>query len=181
MSSFLRQLLVNLGIIVGSFIIFGAGLSLLGRDIAAKSAQTVSDKALITKRTSSLSSLAALKATAPQADQYRQKINLLLPVQDQLLGFPQYARTIGIQHQLVVNAVFQGGPSAPMPTQAGSIGFLIDASGSQDNLKAFLSDMESRGTKYLVSLDTLDLTVSDHNHHAVIQGHVFFQATPSSQ
>jgi Tfp pilus assembly protein PilO len=178
---FTKQLWINIGIIIGGFVVLGIGLSLFGSDITAKSAQVVADKMLIAQRTSSVTNLATLKATAAQADEFFKRMNLFLPVQDQLFSFPQYLTTLGSQHQLIVNVAFQGAPTQPTQTRAGSIGFAVDLTGSLNNIKAFFSDIESRGTKYLVNFDAIDLSAAGDGYHGIINGRVFFQAGPSAQ
>lgn len=173
---FRREVWIGTGLIVMSLGIFFAVSVVASSRIEELSAKIESSRLALAKRAELLGNLAAIKTSAPEAAAYAQKIDSLLPSQEQLLNFPQTLGAQAAARKVSFNFSFQGAPNAPAGSSPGSAPFSIDITGSLDSLLLFLNDSELKTTKYLYALDSFDLTRSDAGDYRIsARGKAFFK------
>jgi hypothetical protein len=172
---FKREVWIGVAVILGSIILFLVASALISDQMATTSKQVADGRALIAKRADLLANLAEIKNNTSEAAAYQQKINNLLPSQEQLLNFPQILGSLASAHGVSFSFSFRGTPTLPKGTSPGMAGFTLDTSGSLDALNLFLNDIEVKATRFLISIDSLDLSQSGSGYALNIQGQVFFQ------
>lgn len=177
-NNFRLNLLVSIGGIIVSFILFGVALYWLAKNISADAQKVIENRAIINKQTHSIAALAKLKAVAAQADTYSARMQELLPSQDELLDFPKWLEDRSKTYQLSLRFSFEGTTIMPNPAEAapGAVIFSMDVSGPYDNLKRFFKELEMTSPRFLANIDKLDVTSPDNTkYRAVLEGRVFFK------
>jgi len=172
---FKKEIWIGVGAILGSIIIFLIASTFLSGRMAEMSQQISSARATIAKRAELLANLAEIKNTSAEAAAYQQKMNNLLPPQEQLLNFPQALSSLAAAHNVSFNFSFRGTPTLPQGSSAGIAVFSMDSSGSLDSLELFLNDIEVKATRFLISIDGFDLSQSGAGYALNIQGRAFFR------
>lgn len=172
---FKKEVWIGVGAILGSIIIFLVASTLLSDQMAATSQQVAAARATIAKRADLLANLAEIKNTSAEAFKYQQKMNNLLPSQEQLLNFPQVLSSLASAHTVSFSFSFRGTPTLPQGSSPGVASFSLDTGGTLDALKLFLNDIEVKATRFLISIDGFDLSQGGSNYTLNIQGRVFFE------
>jgi hypothetical protein len=172
---FRRELLISSLIIGVAVVAFGLAFYFLVQDLDSQAQKIVSDRALLAQRTALLLSLADLKKDAGSAAVYRQAIDKILVSQDQLIDFPQWISGLARIRQISLSFSFQGDQVPPQNGSLGYINFSLDASGSLENLGAFLEDVEFKAQRFLVVLDTADLSGGESGYRLLSHGRIFFK------
>jgi Tfp pilus assembly protein PilO len=172
---FLRQLLINIGIILASIIVAAGIIFFLSGTIATQVSMIQKDRTLVQQNTDAIANLAQLESDAPQAARYQAAINELLPNQYGLLTFAQWLSQLGAQYGVTANAAFQGAVVPRAGTTAGTAQFSFNAEGSPANMATFLDALNVQSTGFLVSLTSFDVTSDGVNEKIVGQGTLFFQ------
>ncbi len=172
---FKRRLLVGSAIIGGSLLFFSLALFLLSGDLESRAGKVSADRALVSKGAAAISVLANLKKGAPQTVPYKQAIDKILVSQDQLLNFPKWLEGLSRTRRIALAFAFQGGQVASRGDLPAYIPFSVDLGGRLDDLKDFIEDIEFREPKFLLTLDSLDLTRKGADYRIVSQGRVFFK------
>src|SRR3989344_7771217 len=131
MDHFRRGMLMNVGIISGSIIAFWLVLYGIGFQIRESSRDIAASRELIVQRSFVLDNLADLRRTAPEAARIGAKIRALLPLQDELLGFPRFLDGLSRAHNISLSFSFQGDPVPGGETQAGHINLTLRLSGKR--------------------------------------------------
>jgi hypothetical protein len=176
-NGFGRMMWVSVGIIVGSFLVFGAALYWTIGDLDARLTEITSTRQTISSNTKAIQSLASLKEFAPQVQAYQDRINLLLPGKDDLLDFPHQIESLARLNHVATTFTFKSVPTPPTETEPGYIGFSLTVVGGYDGVQSFLRAFETQSSRFSVILDTFDVNsgVSDSDYHLVTDGRVFFK------
>lgn len=140
----------------------------LGLTIAA-------ERQTLAERTYALDNLSLLKNKAPEAAGYKEKLTALLPSQDGLLSFPPYVERISGVHNVGSTFAFAGPPILSQGNQPGYIPFTLGVTGSPENIRDFLNDLESKSTRFLVNIDSVEFAASGIDYRADMKGRVYFQ------
>jgi Tfp pilus assembly protein PilO len=172
---FKREIWLGVGIILGSIIIFLVSSTLFSDRMAASSQKISSTRMEIAKRTDLIVNLANIKNTSAEAEIYQQKMNSLLPSQEQLLNFPQALGALATAHGVTFSFSFRGTLTLPTALTPGVAGFSMDTNGTLDQLKIFLNDIEAKASRFMLSVDTFDLSQTATAYSMSIQGRSFFQ------
>lgn len=171
-----RRIFGDAGIIIGSLLIAGAVLYWFGGFLGAKAEKIAADRGLIHRRSKILETLAELKRVAPEAAQYKTKIDAVLPAKDQLLDFPGWFEGFARVHQLKLVASFQqAGQVEAKNDSAGYISFGASAEGQYENIVAFLKDVENNPQRFFVDITTIAIEKRIGNYSASMSGKVFFK------
>jgi hypothetical protein len=173
--SFQKRAWMNIGIIAAAFVVFGLVFYLLGNQLDATSQIIALDRNEAAGRSYALENLSTLKTQEPLAAQYKQKIDALLPSQDGLFAFINYVQAVGKIHQVDITFAYSGAAIPPTASGPGYILFNATVAGSIQNIYAFLADIESMSTLFMVNVDSLDMTTDGSNYRAALQGKVFFK------
>lgn len=174
--TFKKDVIIGICIIVGTIAVFFVGSSVISGVISDLSDKIIASKTFITRRAELISNLADIKKSSQEVSLYKQKMNALLPMQEQLLNLPQALQSSATAHAVTFSFSFRGTPTLPQATTAGVANFSLDSSGKLENLLLFLNDIEPNATRYIIGIDNYDLSqVGDENYHLVLQGRAFFQ------
>ena len=152
-----------------------AALSLLSADIGARAQAILIYRSSLADRNTNLDTFAQLQKDAPAAAGYQAAIGQLLPSQDDLINFPQDVTTAAKSFNVNTSVSFQGEPAPATASSPGYVGFSLRASGTNANLLAFLKYIESQSTQFLLTVDSVDLAVSDPSSQLSVAGRVFSQ------
>lgn len=172
---FQRYLWTNIGIILGSFLLFGVIFYLFSQFLDSKVAMVLANRTAIAQRSTDLESLNKLKTDTAAASELQKKIDALLPSQDSLISFPQFVNSTARNHSLSSTFNFDGSPTPPSPPVPGYVDFSISVEGDAANIRAFVDDLENQTTKFIVNFQRLVLTPRTGIYHADLRGRVFFQ------
>ena len=161
--------------IAGSIAVFGAFLYWMSGVLGARVGEISAERSAVERQTQLIGSLAALKTMAPEVSKYKQAFDALLPAKDELVNFPEWLDGLSRAHQVSKTFSFRGDPIPASGSQAGSIGFALDARGAYNDLTDFLKDLEFKAPRYLVNFEDFDLKRDGSMYHISIQGRVFFR------
>ena len=172
---FARQLWLSFSIIgtaiVGAAIVLFFVLS----DVNIRAGVIARSQTAVATRNGDLAALTKLQADAPAAAGYETAFTKLLSTQDNLIQFPRQVQSLAAAYNVVVQASFISDPSVPTPGVAGVVSFSLNASGKPDDLLAFLKNIETQSTQFLVAIDSVDFSLGDANGRLRTTGRVFFQ------
>lgn len=174
-NKFFRQFLLDGGIIGGVLVVGLTTVLFLGRSVDKVSGEIAGVRATLAEETYLVDNLAALKQSAAEARDLLAKMDMLLPLRDDLLGFPRFVEGRAQAYGVGFSFSFEGEPQAATPERAGHAFFLVRVSGGYDNILNFIEDIERRLTRFLVHVDTVTFTEEDGGYRALIRGKVFFR------
>lgn len=170
---FARQLWISFGIIGMAVAAAATGVYFLSKDLAAQADQIIRDKTLIARETAVLGILAKLKSDAPVAAQYAAAMSKLLPVHDDLIGFPAWLAAAAKANNVSAAFSFRGDAAPATPVSPGADGFTMSVSGPAVNVLAFLDYLEARVPAYLLAVDSFDFGAADSGYRVTLQGKLF--------
>ena len=156
---------MGLGIVVISLVAFFVIFGQLESKLAGLSTSASSAQASINHKSQLLADLAELKRNSGKANEYKTKMEALLPERDQLYNYQRYLENLAAPRKLNVNFNFQGEPVAATPTAPGSASFNLDISGSLDAILLFMRDAELKTTRNIVSIENFDLTREENGSY----------------
>lgn len=172
---FRRALILNSIIIFVSFMVFVLSGYFLNDRLNSAGARILEMRKNLANFAGSAERLADLKNSLLEADEYDKKMELFLPVQDQLWNFPEYARSVARTNGVDLTISFLPDIIASSPTSAGSVGFSMQAQGNLSNIMGFMEELEKKTTRFWIGLDTIDLSRSGDLFSLQSQGKVFFK------
>ena len=156
-------------------IVFGAAFYFLADNIQKQADAVTQSRDNIVNQGMLINSYTDLKENAQAAATYQAAIDKVLATQDNLIAFP--SQIDGIARNDAVNLVFSfvGDPVPAGVSTVGYVSFKLNATGSLDNLAAFLKDIESSAPILLSKIDSFDLTQSGSDYVLDAKGKVFFR------
>lgn len=174
-NGFRKRILLGIGIILSTLVIFLAALNWLSSDVAARSKDLAATRRLVAERGQLIDVLASLKRNSAEVDSYRQQIESLLPAKEELINFPRWLDGLARASRIGLNFNFEGATTPPQPESAGATGFSLIADGSYDNLVIFFREVETKSRQFLLSLDGFDLNRTSDGYRVSTHGRVFFK------
>ena len=172
---FRREVLVGIIVITGSIFIFGAGFYFFSKSLRADAQYIAEDRLLIAESSAILASFAELKRDASLAVRYEKAMERLLVPKDHLIDFPRWLEGLARVRQVGLNFSFSGSEVGPQEDYPGYINFSLDVTGNFDAIAAFLKDAESQSVRFLLNLDTFDVTRGGSGYRVFSRGRVFFK------
>lgn len=172
---FKKQLWISTAIIVGSVILAGIALFLLASHIDSLTLKITGARQAAADESAAYGMLAGLKRDATAAAQYQIAVDKLLPSQDGVIAFSSQVNQLAVNEGVSSNVSFQGDATPPAPPLAGSINFILSATGPIDKVLAFIKDVELKAPVALSSIDTFDLSRSGGGYTISAQGKVYFK------
>jgi hypothetical protein len=172
---FSRQLLLGFGIIFAAIIGAAIAIYFILSDVRARASVIAGSQTKVAIRNGDLAALASLQADAPRAASYAAAITKLLRPRDSLIQFPHQVQSLAASYNVIAEVSFTNEPSTPAPGVAGVATFSLNASGKSDDLLAFLKNIETQSSQFLVAVDTLDFSPNASNGRLAASGRVFFQ------
>ncbi|MEK7507954.1 MAG: hypothetical protein AAB602_02630 [Patescibacteria group bacterium] len=173
--NFRREVITGAALIIGSIIVFGVVFYFFSRSLNTIAREIAADRLLIANNAVVLGNLAELKRDDQKSARYEKAMNKLLVPKDQLIDFDGWLEGLARVRQVAMNFSFSGSEVAPQENFPGYISFSLDIAGTLDALTAFLKDIELQSTRFLVNLDTFDVTRSDVGYRIITNGKVFFK------
>lgn len=172
---FKRQLLLFMGIIFGTLLVCGGFLLWLGQRIGEEAHNISASRFAFMQYSHTIDLLAELKRVAPLVKSYQEKMDLLLPKKDDLLEFSRWIDGVSRVNKVSASFAFQGSTVAAQDQGPGSIGFTLDVSGADENVRNFFRELELRSNRFLTSMDNFDLTEDAGTVRVLGRGKVFFR------
>lgn len=176
---FLRNIIINIAIILAAIALFFVLANFLDSRITAIATETSSARAAQFRASKITEILAAYKSDAPRAKYYQDALSQFLPEQEQLLDYPRYLEGIARVRNVGVTFNYQGEPVAATGPVAGYLSFTMEVSGPLSNTIDFLKDVELQGARFMVAIDTADITRMSDIYRISAQGRAFFKHTQS--
>jgi Tfp pilus assembly protein PilO len=174
-TNFNKRLAWSVGIIVASIVLIVGAIVYAANDLNADANKFVSDRAAMQANTAALARLADLERDAPQAILYGTAIDALLPTQANLINIPPEVAALAAADGVTATFTFKGNPSAPPAGSVGTVPFSISVQGTLANMASFLQDLESKNSKFLLSVDSFSVNNSGNTADLTGQGTLFFQ------
>jgi hypothetical protein len=174
-ANFKRKFWINIGIIALSFVIFTFVYFELGSSLEKKADAIASHRADSNKFSNTSEVLASLKKSAPEAERYQQYAHQLLPEQYSLVDFPRWVDGLSKVRRLTLNFSFKSEIVGAQANSAGYIPFVFDVTGGLEDSVLFLRDLEEQAPRYLVSLESIDVTRNNDSFRTMAQGKVYFR------
>ena len=173
--NFRRTIIWGIAFIVGSIIVSGLLVYWLFLKLNGEAANIASDRDTIHSNSQLIEGLASIKSMAAETGKYKQALDALLPAKDELVNFSGWLDGLSRAHQVSESFSFQGNAVESSKSEAGFVGFSLDASGAYGNLIDFLKDVELRAPRYLVGFDNVDLRRDGSGYRVSVRGRVFFR------
>lgn len=174
-ANFKKHMWIGIGVIALSVIVFGVALYILSGTIASQANAITGSRADIQNQSALINSYSNLKGSASAAATYQAAMDKLLATQDNLISFPSQIDGIARSSGVDETFAFQGDPIPATPSALGYVSFKLNATGSLNNLTAFLKDAEMSAPVLLSKIDSFDLTQSGSNYALSAMGRVFFK------
>jgi hypothetical protein len=174
MDGFRRSVYVNSGVIIASFILFLGLIWFMGNLIQTTGMRLIDQFSNYFYQSYAAERLLGLKQAEPQAKAIQRKMEILLPVQDQLLNFPDFMKNLANSKQVNLSIVYPGSITPPN-SRAGSIAFTLTASGPFNNVQNFLSALEKTPKQFWVGMDSVDFVRNGDGFTLTAPGKVFFR------
>jgi hypothetical protein len=133
--------------------------------------------ATIAEQTQALEVFTDLKRDAPLAEEYQEKLAVLLPKKEELLGITRAIDAIARTRNVTFKFSFSGGESPGSSGVAGNISFSIEAEGSYENVRDFLTDLESKSTRFVMMFDNITFKTISGGYRVNVQGKTFFRSS----
>jgi len=175
MNGFRTYILVSVGIIVGSITLFGVAVAyFLGN--SNTTAKTISEtRSMIESRAHQLEFLAAFKAIENKLVSYETRMDLLLPVKDELFDYPASLTASANKNDVNADFVFR----SEQPSVPGTLGyaeFALTSRGALDALHSFFTSIDNTGDRYLTNLISLDVSSRGASEYQIVtQGRVYYR------
>lgn len=174
-SDFKKELIIFASIIAGTVLVGGGFLLWMDQHIAGQAHDIANERFTFLQYSHTIDLLAELKRIAPLVKSYQEKMNLLLPQKDDLVEFSRWIEGLSRVNEVSVGFAFQGSTVAAQNQDAGFIGFTLDVSGADENIRNFFRELELRSNRFLTSIDNFDLTNTDGTVRVLARGKVFFK------
>lgn len=162
---FKKELFLGLGIVTASLVAFFVIFGQLEAKLSSLSSSVSSAQASINHKSQLLADLAELKRNSGKANEYKRKMEALLPEKDQLYNYQRYLENLAVPRKLNFNFNFQGEPVAATLTVPGSASFNLDISGGLEAILLFMRDAELNTTRNIVSIENFDLVREDSGNY----------------
>lgn len=175
MDGFKRSVYVNTGVIFISFVVFLAAIWFVGHLIQQSGRQLVDQFANYFYQSYAAERLLNLKQLEPQAKDFERKIDILVPVQDQLLNFPDFMKNLSNANVVTMSLSYPGSITQP-GKGPGAVAFTMSASGPLTNLQNFLDALENKTKQFWVGVDSAEFIRNGDNYTLTAHGKVFFRA-----
>lgn len=173
---FQKKVWLNIGIILGSVLIFGMLSFWFAGKIKESADKASLSKASISNYNRAVAIFAELKSKESEVELYSKYLKALLPSKDDLIELPRFLEESGRVHQVNVKFNFKAGAVAePQGKQPGSVGFTLHVAGSYDRLRNFFKEIESGSIKFMIALDSMDVNLSGNEYRATAEGRAFFK------
>jgi len=170
--SFKKTLILNLGITLGLIFLFLGGTFALKARMASNTGEIERLKAEQEIATFSIQSFAALKNASAQAVLYEEKLNVLLPSQEELINFAGIFRELASRHNVALGFIFgkenPSDGSGPANTE-----FQMSLEGSSFNTIAFLEALYKE--PYFIAIEKIDIVQTETAYQTRMQGRIFSQ------
>lgn len=172
---FRKELWVFTGIMCGTLLIGGGLLVWMNQRIVEETKKISENRFAFMQYSRTIDLLAELKRAAPVVKSYQEKMNLLLPKKDDLVEFPRWIDGLSRVNKVSHNFAFQGSMVAAQEKEPGSMGFTLDVSGANENVRNFFRELELRSNRFLTSVDSFDLAESVEAVRVLARGRIFFR------
>ncbi|MBI4086050.1 MAG: hypothetical protein HY433_02295 [Candidatus Liptonbacteria bacterium] len=173
--NFRRTIIWGIAFIAGSIIASGALVYWLFLKLDGEAVKIALDRDTIHSNSQLIEGLANIKSTASETGKYKQALDTLLPAKDELVNFSGWLDGLSRARNVSESFSFQGNAVESSKSEAGYVGFSLDASGAYDNLIDFLKDVEFRAPRYLVGFDSFDIKRDGSGYRVSVRGKVFFR------
>jgi predicted PurR-regulated permease PerM len=170
---FVKRLWISFGVIVASIAIAAGVLYFLSGSLDSEAKAIVADRTMAEQETNSVAQLANLEQQAPQAEQYQEAIDQLLPDQYSLLNFGEWFAQLGQQYGVTATASLQGSINPSQGSTPGNATFAFVVQGPLSDMTTFLDVASSKSSGFLFTLTSFSVTGSGTSYQITGQGTVF--------
>ena len=171
LSGFKKQLLTQIGIALGTVLVFALFIILLNSDINKRIEQINKYRGDLAFRNQTIEVLSTAKSDLVRAQPLINNLEGLLPDKDSLVNFPRELEQIAKARKVDFGFGF-GNEQAGSAEAPGFIRFTMTAVGEYGALIAFLSDLEAH--HYFISLDTFDMTRQINGVYSVLSSGIIY-------
>jgi hypothetical protein len=161
--------------------IFGAAIVAVGvfyflvGDITSRSNAISDQRALIARRNDSFVAFVKIKQDFAEAAKYKTAMDKLLPMQNELINFPQWLQNIAAAYGVTANFSFTASTAPATPAEPGTVGFSLATDGNNSDVISFLKNLESQAPGFLFSFNSFNLTQNGNDTKVVTNGNMFFR------
>ena len=172
---FKKSLWISVGVIGASVIAAAGACYYFAGVIGAQADAVVNAKTQAEQSADTVGALALLESQAPQAEQYSQAIQNLIPDQAGLITFNSWVNGIAAKYHMTATVTFQGNPTPSAGVTPGSANFTLVAEGPAGETAPFLDDLTTQEPGFLVSLSSFDFAESGQQENLTAQGVLYFR------
>ncbi|PIT93122.1 MAG: hypothetical protein COU06_01845 [Candidatus Harrisonbacteria bacterium CG10_big_fil_rev_8_21_14_0_10_38_8] len=153
LSPFTKKLLIHISIALGGSLLVIIAIILVNGDINRRLERITEHKVNFAIRDQALGILTGSGYDPERAQEAKEVLNTILPSSDELINFPKELRDIASTSNVSIAFSF-GTENKSTGDKPGDISFTMSASGDQDNLLAFLKEVESH--PYFIQFFSVD-------------------------
>ncbi|MBS3903337.1 MAG: hypothetical protein KGZ30_03125 [Anaplasmataceae bacterium] len=176
---FQRELILNLVVVIASFILGTVGIFWLGWSLETTASNVELSHIEQAKRIGLVSSAAELRQDEITAEEYLGTFDRLIPIEDRLINLESYLRVTAERKGLVSIFNFEGGPTPPTDATPGRQPFSLTLRGEMNQLLTFLEEFERGRANFLFTVDTVSLSSFEEAHQLEIKAATYFKKTAS--
>jgi len=165
--NYARTVWVSLGLIMGSFILFGFLLRWLSGEAAARVGEITQKRTELRQQARLVETLAQFKTIAPEIVTYESKLADLIPSRDRLIDFPAWLTLLAKSNGVTVKMGFAQGGGTSLGDGMGEMGFSLEAAGATNRVKSFLDSIERSSPRYVMRLSGLGVTRGNGDDYTV--------------
>ena len=172
---FRHDLYVSIGAVLGAFLFAGVALTWLNHSLFEGTVHIVEQRFAIAQYSQTIDLLANLKKVAPLIASYQSKMNLLLSNEDDsLLELRPWIDGVSRTNRVAMEEFSFQGPGVPVKdAEAGYRSFTLSVAGPLDALTQFFREIELHSSKFLVSIDSLDVNQVEVARARLCKGECF--------
>jgi len=180
-SGFRRQIWISITIILTSTAVFGIFTWKLGLDVTNTVQNIVTAREAFATENKRQEIFVQLRSNEAEADRGIARMSAVIPEEEQLFSFRQWAKNLGVVHNVSANVDFKkspgklsGAPSIAYET----IG--IDLEGRTESIISFLRAVELGADRFLLGLETLEMARGGNGYRMTGGAKVFYRAKNES-
>ncbi len=172
---FKKSFLISAGVIGVSIIAAVAAFYYFAGVMDAQAGAVVNAKVQAERSANTVGALALLESQVPQAEQYSQAIQKLLPDQAGLITFGSWVNAIASRYHVTASVTFQGDPIPSTGAVPGNTNFTMVVEGPEGSIVPFLDDLTLHEPGFLVSFGSFDFANSGQQENLTAQGVLYFR------
>lgn len=178
---FRREIWISITIIMASIAVCSVFVWKLNLDVVSTVQSIVAAREAFATENKRQEILAQLKRDEAEADRGLARMSAVIPEEEQLFGFRQWAKNLGVVHNISASVDFRKNPgklSGVSSISYETIG--MDLEGRTESLISFLKAVELGADRFLLGIETVEMARGGNGYRMTGSAKVFFRPKSES-